>query len=147
MDKFKYHPSILLIKAKVCGNDTFSFKPVTIKDMESEIKRLDIHKPTTFNNIPAKILVNNYDICSPSLCAIFNDSIKNAVFPHSLKLADIIPVHKKYDSTDKSNYRPISILPTVSKLFERLMYDQAAYYMNCYFSPYLCGFSSGYGTQ
>ena len=91
--------------------------------------------------------MNNYDICSPSLCTIFNDAIKNGVFPHSLKLADLTPVHKKDDSTDKSNYRPISILPTVSKIFERLMYNQAANYMNSYFSPYLCGFRSGYGTQ
>ena len=64
-----------------------------------------------------------------------------------MKLADITPCHKKDDTTDKSNYRPISILPTVSKLFERIMYEQAANHMNSFFSPYLCGFRSGYGTQ
>ena len=47
----------------------------------------------------------------------------------------------------KDNYRPISILPAVSKVFEKIMYDQIEIYMNTHLSDYLCGFRKGYSTQ
>ena len=45
-------------------------------------------------------------------------------FPYELKRADIIPCHKKDDTTNKINYRPISLLPTVSKVYEKILYAQ-----------------------
>ena len=76
-----------------------------------------------------------------------NESISNVAFPDSLKLADITPAHKKEERTKKNNYRPVSILPSISKIFERKMYDQISLYINKYLSPYLCGFRKGYSTQ
>ena len=71
----------------------------------------------------------------------------NLKFPDSLKLADITPTHKKDDTTHKQNYRPLSILPSVSKLFERNMFEQISDYIDNFSSPYLCGFRKGYSTQ
>ena len=62
-------------------------------------------------------------------------------------MADITPVHKKDERTAKSNCRPVSILPSISKIFERLMYLQISTYMESYLSKYLCGFRKGYSTQ
>ena len=81
--------------------------------MEREIKNLNTNKPTTFNNIPAKILVENSEICSPFISKIYNDSILHTNFPQALKKADIMPAHKKDERTYKENYRPVSILPSV----------------------------------
>ena len=64
------------------------------------------------------MLKDNVDICASTLMEIFNHCIKNGTFPDELKLADISPIFKLLDSTDKKNYRPISILRSVSKLFE-----------------------------
>ena len=108
--------------------------------MESEIHKLNTNKPTTFNNIPAKILVENSDICSRFVSNIYNESILKSNFPVPLKKADITPVHKKGDTSTKENYRPVSILPSISKIFERKMHDQISLYMNKYLSGYLCGF-------
>ena len=80
-------------------------------------------KLTTFNNIPIRLLVENNDIISPFITDICNESISNVVFPDSLKLADITPAHKKEERTKMDNYRPVSILPSISKIFERNMYD------------------------
>ena len=115
--------------------------------MEREIKNLNTNKPTTFNNIPAKILVENNEICSPFISKIYNDSILHTNFPEALKKADITPAHKKDERTSKENYRPVSILPSVSKIFERIMYNQIYSYMNKYLSHYLCGFRKSYNTQ
>ena len=144
--KFKDHPSILKIK-ELEIKDKFSFSLSCLADTELEIKKLNINKPTTFNNIPAKILVENIEICSPFISKMYNDSIINSNFPEALKKADITPAHKKDERTSKENYRPVSILPSISKIFERNMYDQIYMYMNNHLSPYLCGFRKSYNTQ
>ena len=57
------------------------------------------------------------------------------------------PVYKEKEHTLKKNYRPISILPVLSKLYENIMNEQISAYMDGYLSPYLCGYRKGYGTQ
>ena len=59
---------------------------------------------------------------SKPLTLIINQMITTGMFPDSLKLAKIIPIYKKGKPTDLSNYRPISLLPTISKIFERILF-------------------------
>ena len=68
-------------------------------------------------------------------------------FPQNLKLADLVPVFKKCDPTCAKYYRPISVLPTVSKAFERLMHDQITTYMDAHLSKHLCAYRKGFNTQ
>ena len=71
----------------------------------------------------------------------------NGIFPNNLKNADISPVFKKGDRLDKSNYRPVSILPPLSKIFERIMFFQINKYMDPKLSMYLCGFRKNMSAQ
>ena len=64
-----------------------------------------------------------------------------------MKLADITPVYKKNDPLDKTNYRSISILPVVSKIFERIMQKQINDFIIGFLSPFLCGYKKGFNTQ
>ena len=64
-----------------------------------------------------------------------------------MKLADVTPVFKSGDKTNVKNYRPISVLPTVSKLLERIIQNQIISHIENYLSPNLCGYRKGYGTQ
>ena len=68
-------------------------------------------------------------------------------FPQNLKLAVVVPVFKKCDPTCAKNYRPLSVLPTASKVFERLMHDQITRYMDVHLSQHLCGYRKGLNTQ
>ena len=68
-------------------------------------------------------------------------------FPSNLKAADILPTDKKKDKSDIENYRPISILPTLSKIYERCMYDQMYKYFDQILCKYQCGFPQGFNTQ
>ena len=61
---------------------------------------------------------------------MFNSYIDNNTFLNGLKKADIKPVYKKDDPFDKTNYRPISILPVLSKAFKRCLYDQIYEYID-----------------
>ena len=147
INKFKDHPSIIKIKKKFTIMKKFSFSITNEKEMEEEINGLNTKKPTTHNNIPAKLLVLTKDICAPLITKIYNKSKYDGNFPTSLKCADITPAHKKDETTKKENYRPVSVLPSISKIFERNMYAQMYSYMNQYLSPYLCGFRKDYCAQ
>ena len=64
-----------------------------------------------------------------------------------LKLSNIVPVQKKEDPTDKTNYRPNSVLSLLSKVFEKVMYKQLYEYLNNYLYDLLCGFCKAHSTQ
>ena len=68
-------------------------------------------------------------------------------FPSKLKLADITPVYKKKDPTLIENYRPVSVLHSVSKNFERIIQNQFSNHVDEFLSPYLRGYRKGFNTQ
>ncbi|MCP4485226.1 MAG: reverse transcriptase family protein, partial [Flavobacteriaceae bacterium] len=65
-----------------------------------------------------------------SLAFLFNTSIQTSQFPKVWKVARVTPIFKGGEKTDKSNYRPISVLPVISRLFEKLIFDQLYQYLN-----------------
>ena len=64
-----------------------------------------------------------------------------------MKYNDVIPIHKEDDKTDKENYCPISILPNLSKVYERLTYNQIYPYFDMLFSKFQCSFRKGFNAQ
>ena len=68
-------------------------------------------------------------------------------FLKNLKLADIIRVYKKNDLLDKTNYRPVIVLPVVLKIFERTTQKQINDFIISFLSPYLCSYRKGFNTQ
>ena len=115
--------------------------------MEKEILLLKNKKAAGADNIPAKILKDAATVIVPPLTQLFNCAIHEGYFPTKLKYANVIPLFKKNSNTDKSNYRPISILPSISKVFERSLFHQITSYINNIISPHLCGFRKGYSPQ
>ena len=75
-----------------------------------------------------------------------NEALKTGSFPNSLKCANVRPVYKKVDYFDKSNYRPVSILPLLSKVYERVIYEQAWNYFETVFNESLCGIRKAHST-
>ena len=73
--------------------------------------------------------------------------LSSSMFLESLKLADATPIYKKSDPTLVSNYRPTSVLPTMSKVFGRLMHHQVSEYIDKHLLPFLCGYRKGFNTQ
>jgi hypothetical protein len=82
---------------------------------------------------------------------LINLSINTGVFPDSLKVAQVTPIHKKNDPLNKSNYRPVSVLPIFStkqkKVYEKVIEIQLADYFDKIFNPFLCAFKRGHGCQ
>ena len=146
--KFGHHPSIKDIKRNVTVESKFTFTAVDVAEMKAEINNLNVKKSGTFMNIPVKLLKDAVDIVAQPLTDIFkSELIQKRKFSSQLKLADITPLHKKLETILKENYRPVSLLPVVSKLFERLMQKQMVSYIEKYLSPYLCGYRKGFNAQ
>ena len=89
----------------------------------------------------------NSDICDTFITENFNNLIENSVFSVSLKQADIKPIHKKDSRGDKENYWPVSILPNLSKIYERCLYTQMNKHVDSFLSKYQFGFRKGYSSQ
>ena len=84
------------------------------------------------------------DICAPALNDIWNNEIiTQKCFSNNLKLADVTPVFKKEDASLLKNYRPVSVLPVISKIYERIMQKQILKYIAKHLPPYLCGYRKG----
>ena len=144
--KYENHPSIIKIKSSVETTQLFDFNFVSSDDISKIINSLDPTKKTS-DAIPTKIVkLANKQICK-DLVNCINECIKQNKFPNELKIADITPIFKKDDPLDKTNYRPTSILPTVSKIFERILFNQLQRFSNKFLLPLLCGFRKGYDTQ
>ena len=146
IERYKDHPSINLIKSKNnCLANTFSFTPVSI----DEVKRvsLDSKKAAQEKDIQTNILKQNPDFFAFHLQKDINASISSSKFPHDLKQAEVIPVYKKKYKLSKENYRPIGILPNISRAYERCLYDQISKYFETRFSKFQCGFQKGYSAQ
>ena len=101
----------MLITQKLENVNHFSFKEVSIIEIEKELRELNSNKVTTFGNTPTKILKQSSKSCSGTLQKLFNDALRDGYFPDKLKCADVTPAFKKVDPTKAKNYRPVSVLP------------------------------------
>ena len=144
--KYKNHPSIIAIKSARNGPG-FYFCGVSVNDVFKEIKRLKPRKATQITDIPVKILKENADIFSAYICDFLNETIKSGKFPAILKNGDITAVFKKGFKGSKENYRPVSILPIISKIFEKIISTQIANFMDPLLSKYQCGFRRCFSAQ
>ena len=99
-------------------------------------------------NIPPQQLKDAIGVIDKFIQGIWNNEILvNRKFPDKLKVADITPVHKKLSTVSKTNYRPVSVLAVVSKVFERFIDNQTNDYIEKYLSRYLCGYRKEYSPQ
>ena len=148
LKKFESHPSILNIKRMVDIQSNVVFSKVSSADIKLELRSLNTRKASTYMNIPTKHLKQVTDIIVEPLVQIWNnETIDNMKFPTKLKLADITPIFKKLERILVNNYRPVSILPAVSKIYERIMQKQISLYIEKYLSSYLCGYRKGFNSQ
>ena len=146
--KYENHPSIILIKKHMQGaNSSFVFETVTKEKIEKLITNLNIKKAVQSNDIPTKLVKKFGYLFSKYIATSINRCITGGTFVNAFKKAEVRPIYKKDVRTEKSNYRPISILSNVSKFYERCIYEQMYSYFDKIFSKNQCGFRKGFNTQ
>ena len=102
----------------------FHFKTIELKDIRDAFAKVKTAKSFGIDNISSYFMKLALPYIDTSLASLLNTSIETSQFPDSWKVARITPIFKDGDRTEKSNYRPISVLPVISKLFEKLVFNQ-----------------------
>ena len=85
---------------------------------------LKISKSSGVGDVSFNIIKKCFGVLCEPLTYLFQLSLEKGVFPDDLKIAKVTPIYKAGDSSDLSNYRPISVLPCFSMILERLMYNR-----------------------
>ena len=106
-------------KSKLNECDIFRVDSIDENQVFKLLRALNPNKSCGTDHLGPRLLkLSAGFVCKP-IAWIINKSIETGIFPNELKLAKVTPIHKKSDKSDPSNYRPISVLPTLSKIFER----------------------------
>ena len=113
---------------------------ISVDEVTDCLKSLDTSKASGPDGIPSRLLKECAGQIAPSLCDIFNHSLQSGRLPSEWKSANVTPIHKKQQKELAENYRPISLLPIVSKVLERCVYTNFYYHILHLITPYQHGF-------
>ena len=130
------------------ANTRFEFMEISASNIVKVIKKLISGKATGLYGIPNKALKDSAELIASSLSDLFNFSIGTKTYPDDFKVAKVTPIFKSGDKDDVNNYRLISIIPTIARVFEKLIYNQLYQYFvnNKLLSNQQFGFRSLHST-
>ena len=140
-DKISYYD--YLINKKI--NFEFKFKFVSEIDIIKIIRELGSKSTFGVDGISSIFLKRYSHVLVKPLTVIINQSLQSGIFPDNLKIAKVLPIYKgnDLDKNSVSSYRPISVLPAISKVFEKTVYNQ----LLSYFVDHNLFYCSQYGFR
>ena len=113
---------------KVMVNTKFDFKLINATEVYNKLKTLDKSKAAGIHNVPYKMLLLCADIVAPHLADIFNYSLVSKKVLDDFKIGNLLFL--KMERDDLNNYRPISVLPSIATVFEKIIYEQLLDFFN-----------------
>ena len=150
---YSTHPSVVKILSQLSGSEnsnsssSFVFHSVLPEQVKLKLKCLNTRKACGYDLIPAKLIKCSADILCYTLTPIINYSFQSATFPSILKNAEVSPIFKKDDPLSISNYRPVSVLTSLSKIFESIILDQLNVHFQNIFNNSLAAFRKKYSCE
>ena len=128
---------------------SFHFSCISVQETFDALNQLNLRKSPGLDGISVKLLKDTSDVIAQPLANIFNLSLQTAIFPDEWKIAKVSPVFKEGNKTDCGNYRPISVISVVAKLFEGLVYNQLRTFIadNSILVEQQSGFRSQHSTE
>jgi Reverse transcriptase (RNA-dependent DNA polymerase) len=134
---------------KLNENSTFYFYKSNVNEIKQIIKNLKIKSTPGYDNITTKVIQVCVNELALPLTIIFNKIIKYGQYPESLKIAKVIPIFKSGTRTNPSNFRPISILSIIAKIFDKVFDDRIMKFMehNNIISPNQFAFIKNSSTE
>ena len=147
---FHDHISVCKIKevnSEILGEDDFRLIMVSIDAAKKVVLKLNSKKSSTYGAISASILKQTIEVHLKYLTSTVNHSLKESTFPDELKQSEVISVYKKTDPLQKENYRPVSLLPLISEVFDILIYKKINNFMENKISKWVTAFRISHCTQ
>ena len=113
----RYYSSIMILD-DFCLSNTSEEKVLKI------MTNIEISKAAGVDKLSGRFLKDGANMLAKPISTLYNLSVSQGVFPNACKVAKLKPIFKKGKKTDPSNYRPISLLPSISKIIQRVIHDQ-----------------------
>lgn len=123
-----YH--VKSMDANIISSELFVLSPTSTEEVSEIIETLNCNTASGIDEITTKILKCIKTLILPDLTSCINKCLELGIFPENLKLAKVTPIFKSGNKSNPSNYRPISVLPVISKVFERILYTRLEVYLN-----------------
>ena len=137
---YKDHPSKIIPDSNQ-KQVIFYFKPTTVYNVEKLLNEINTKKAVCIDTIPPKLIKMASNFLATILTTAISSSLKNSVSAENRKVATVVPLDKgKPDKNDISNFRPVSLLNTLSKFYERVIKNQLVLSMENYFSSMVSAF-------
>ena len=129
--------------------ESFFLSPITIQEVIDITMSMKSKSSSGYDNLSSKLIKELIEHLAEPLTYIFNNSFLSGIFPNFYKIAKILPIFKSGDKFDPNNYRPISLLPVFSKIFEKLIYNRMLDFILKYnlINPNQYGFLKGRSTE
>jgi len=108
---------------------SFRLRPATLPELSAAVCRMSSSKAVGLDGVPILAVRRCFAVIGPPLLNVINASIVSGIFPDKWKVACVVPLHKAGDRNLPSNYRPISLLPIMSKIAERVVCTQLSNYL------------------
>lgn len=128
---------------------SFFWKPVTETEVNNHLIALNVKKASGYDNMPIKLIKDAVHYVTSPLTFIFNLSFTSGKFPDAFKIAKVTPVYKKGPKDEAGNYRPISVLPVLGKVFEKIVNNRLLDFLekNHVLYEHQYGFRKKYSTK
>ena len=122
-DKYSLQ-SVIRYYSKFMISDNFCLSNTSEEKVLKILTNIESSKAAGVDKLCGRFLKDGANMLAKPFSTLFNLSISQGVFPNACKVAKLKPIFKKGKKTDPSNYRPISLLPSISKIIERVIHDQ-----------------------
>uniref|UniRef100_A0A3B1JMQ8 Reverse transcriptase domain-containing protein n=1 Tax=Astyanax mexicanus TaxID=7994 RepID=A0A3B1JMQ8_ASTMX len=141
--------SVTTFQPPSSSNSGFSFKSISVSEVLEELTKLNPNKSAGYDGLDPMFLKASAHVIAAPITKIFNLSLHLSAFPLDWKSALIFPLFKGGSGSDPDCYQPISILPCLAKVMERLVHKQLSYFLasNNILSDFQSGFRAGYGCM
>ena len=142
-------PSPLPPRPPCVTSSVLRLEPATLPELSLALSRLSSSRAVGHDGVPLHAIRSCFPVIGPHVLHIVNSSILSSTFPDTWKLATVVPLHKSGAKHDPSNFRPISILPVLSKVCEKIVCTQLSAYLARYhlLAPSQYAYRTGHSTE
>ena len=144
VEEFKDHLSVRKIAEHFVPATNFDFQSIEVEYVKGILLKLNPRKAVGYDSISQRLLRITAPAIAQPLTCLINYLITSCSWPMVWKCSNVIPIHKKSEETDQANYRPVSLLTALSKVFERVKFDQMYEAFRCKLSHNLSDYLRGH---
>ena len=144
------YPSIIAIHEKNKATDAplcFNFEHINQAQVERALLDVNVRKSCGHDMLSPRLVKESASVIAKPITNILNTSIEQGCFPNAWKMGQVTPLFKKDDESNKANYRPVTVLPVLNNIYERLLAAQLGEFYSAILSDFISSYRKFYSCE